>query len=141
MPELFLYRHPTTEVHCHGDYMVGTEFICHSLEDMDRGLDVSMPILEITQKKVFGKTAIPYGRYEFEWYYSPKHGWVPLLFDVPGFTMIEIHAANRANELQGCQAPITTITDYGGSESRKAKRKLYELILHHNIRYINIQKK
>lgn len=121
--------------------MVGSEFICHSLEDVDRDLNSDMAIIEIANRKVFGKTAIPYGRYEFEWYLSPRHGWVPLLMDVPGFSMIEIHAANSAEELLGCQAPITTITSTGGSESRKARKLLYDAIFEHRIRFINILKK
>ena len=68
-----------------------------TLEDEDRGL-------ESGGEKIYGKTAMPLGRYRMTLYQSPKHGLVPLFNDVPGFTYTEIHGANRAEQLLGCVA-------------------------------------
>lgn len=47
--------------------------------------------------------AIPMGRYEMVLYKSPKRGYdVPLLKDVPGRDFIEIHIANKPEDLEGC---------------------------------------
>lgn len=71
--------------------------ICHTVEDEDRHL-------EDGNGKIYGKSAIPTGRYRLCVYPSPKHGTCILLFDVPGFKYAEIHAANHAEELRGCIA-------------------------------------
>lgn len=53
--------------------------------------------------KIYGKTAIPQGKYRLTPYPSPKHRMtVPLLHDVPGFDMIEIHKGNTCKDTQGC---------------------------------------
>ena len=82
----------------------GYERICDVLEDAVRD-----------GEKIYGQTAIPYGRYEIdmssispafkkrEWAKKYK-GIVPLLKDVPNFSGVRIHPANSAEELQGCLA-------------------------------------
>jgi len=72
------------------------------IEDTDRGLDQNMSLEDIKAKKVYGVTAIPAGTYKMEFYNSPKHGKVPLLREVPGYDMIEIHNGNFAKESLGC---------------------------------------
>lgn len=53
--------------------------------------------------KLKGRTAIPLGRYQVVPYDSPKHNMeVPLLKNVPGFSMIEIHIGNTFHDTQGC---------------------------------------
>lgn len=46
--------------------------------------------------------AIPAGSYKITLYNSPQHGLVPLLNNVPGRSMIEIHAGNWENNSKGC---------------------------------------
>ena len=82
----------------------GYERICDVLEDAVRD-----------GEKIYGQTAIPYGRYEIdmssispafkkrEWAKKYK-GIVPLLKDVPNFSGVRVHPANSAEELQGCLA-------------------------------------
>lgn len=55
---------------------------------------------------------IPVGTYDITFYNSPKNLMVvPLLKEVPGRTMIEIHPANLYSELEGCIAPGTGKTN------------------------------
>ena len=46
--------------------------------------------------------AIPIGTYIITLYDSPEHGTVPLLHDVPGRSMIEIHEGNWEHNSLGC---------------------------------------
>jgi len=50
-------------------------------------------------------SCIPVGTYDVEFFNSPKHGACFLLKNVPGRSMIEIHAANYERQLLGCIAP------------------------------------
>ena len=54
------------------DLKIDGKNFCHVLEDTDRGLDSSMPLEEISSKKIHGKTAIPTGTYELIINYSNK---------------------------------------------------------------------
>lgn len=95
-----------------GRFYVNDILLCDSLEDKDRGLTLDMSLQEIQKKKVFGKTAIPIGRYEVIMTYSEKFasrpwaratkGMVPELLDVPGFSGVRIHPFNNADESLGC---------------------------------------
>lgn len=46
--------------------------------------------------------AIPVGTYKVTLYKSPVHGLVPLLHDVPGKSMIEMHEGNYEHNSKGC---------------------------------------
>ena len=77
--------------------------ICETLEDQDRGLSCDMPLEQIKKLKVYGETAIPIGRYQITWTYSPRFKkMLPLLNGVPGYEGIRIHPLNKAKETQGC---------------------------------------
>lgn len=100
-------------------YTIGTVYIdCGwfgaSIEDVDRGLDDSMTLAEIKARKIYGKTAIPTGRYEVLFTYSAKFagrtwakpygGKVPLISNVKGYEGIRIHPFNTAEDSLGCIA-------------------------------------
>lgn len=95
-------------------FVEGMEF-SDVLEDKDRGLTSDMGTAEIYKKKVYGKTAIPYGRYEIRLTKSPKFssrewakefgGLVPELMDVPGFVSIQIHPGTTCEDTDGCLLP------------------------------------
>lgn len=90
------------------DYTIGKlyidgEYFCDTIEDKDRGLDISMDIEEIKRIKVFGKTAIPTGTYKVEMTYSPRFKKIlPLIVGVKGFEGIRIHQGNTADDSSGC---------------------------------------
>lgn len=106
---LRLVRQPHTAVTTFGVLFVDGFFQCVTLEN-------SLKI-------------IPAGTYEFEYYNSPKHKKiVPLLKNVPNRSMIEIHIANWAYELQGCIAVGTKINETMLTESEAAFTKLMKTI-------------
>jgi hypothetical protein len=98
---LTLIRDTLTETSTIGSLFIENEFECFVLEDEDRKLEAG-------GTKVYGKTAIPRGRYEITFDWSPKYGRdMPHLLNVPGFEGIRIHTGNRAEDSEGCLLPGT----------------------------------
>ena len=93
-----------------GRFFINGERICETLEDTDRGLRLDMSEVDIRKKKVWGKTAIPTGRYVVGFTYSPKFsqhsyakgGKIPVIYGVKGFDAIRIHSGNKASDSEGC---------------------------------------
>lgn len=76
---------------------------CNALEDEDRGLTSDMSVDEILSKKVYGKTAIPTGRYLVTITWSPKFRKdLPLVNAVKGFTGVRLHSGNNQEDTLGC---------------------------------------
>ena len=93
------------------------EHICHSIELPDHN---NLPRI----------SCIPVGRYKLQKRRYPKHGEQIGIPNVLGREAILIHAANNAlRELQGCIAPVTSLTGEGqGVGSGKALAKLKALV-------------
>lgn len=84
-------------------FFVNDERWCECLEDTDRGLASSMSISEVKAKKVYGKTAIPSGKYQVTLTYSQKfRKYLPLVNDVKCFSGIRFHAGNTNRDTEGC---------------------------------------
>lgn len=84
-------------------FFVNDERWCECLEDTDRGLTSSMSISEVKAKKVYGRTAIPSGKYQVTLTYSPKfRKYLPLVNDVKCFSGIRFHAGNTNRDTEGC---------------------------------------
>lgn len=100
-----------------GDLMKDGLALCHTIE---------LPWKE-NQRRV---SCIPEGRYELVKRYSKKFGWHLLVTNVEGRDLILVHPANDAlKELNGCIAPVTTLTGPGkGNSSRVVFKKLIALI-------------
>lgn len=93
-------------------YIYG-EHVCDVLEDVDRGLTSDMSKSEISDRKVYGMTAIPTGRYKIDMstvspkfcgrpWAKPYDGKLPRLLDVPGFSEVLIHVGNSMEDTLGC---------------------------------------
>lgn len=78
-----------------GKMYLNGEYFCNTLEDKERDLT--------KEKKVYGETAIPAGRYEVVYTYSPhfKRN-LPRLLAVPQFDGVLIHAGNTTSDTLGC---------------------------------------
>ena len=69
--------------------------------------------------KVYGKTAIPPGRYEIRDTWSPRFKKNMLeLMNVPGFTGIRIHSGSTADDSAGCLIIGLSQTPAGVAQSR-----------------------
>ena len=73
-------------------------FLCHTLEDTDRFLE-----LKGVGAKIYASTAIGAGEYKGRLSMSNRFKKVmPEILNVPGFTGIRIHAGNTDKDTEGC---------------------------------------
>lgn len=115
--EVLVYRKWPKSGYTIGRVFIDGELICNSLEDEDRGLSDAMDERIIRNRKVYGKTAIPRGRYrvdmetvspkfsKYPFYMEVCQGKLPRLKNVKGFEGILIHVADGpkgADLLEGC---------------------------------------
>lgn len=102
--ELILTREHFNDVCTIGSLkIVGDDILLYTLEDVDRKLSSTDDLATITKIKVFGKTAIPYGRYEVIMTYSNRFKQtMPLLLGVNGFEGVRIHSGNTSEDTEGC---------------------------------------
>lgn len=103
-----------TDSYSRGELYANGVYVCDTIEDKDRGIDDSMSEEEIKKIKVYGKTAIPTGKYKVvtnivspkfsrkEFYKCTCEGRVPRLLNVKGFDGILIHCAGSAEFVLGC---------------------------------------
>lgn len=85
-----------------GRLYVDGNYFCDTLEDTVRDLNKNGKF-DNGEKKVYGKTAIPYGTYEIKWTYSPRFKkYTPQLMNVPQFEGIRIHSGNSSDHTEGC---------------------------------------
>ena len=85
-----------------GRLYVDGNYFCDTLEDTVRDLNKNGKF-DNGEKKVYAKTAIPYGTYEIKWTYSPRFKkYTPQLINVPSFEGIRIHAGNSSTDTEGC---------------------------------------
>ena len=114
---LELTRTNFTEMSTIGELRINGKFLCFTLEDAVR------------DKKIYGKTAIPYGKYEVEITFSPRfQKYLPLIKDVPNYSGVRIHTGNTAQDTEGCiLVGISKGYDFIGG-SRKAFALLMDKI-------------
>jgi len=112
--ELSLTRQPSNALATLGHLDVDGRPFCHTLEDPVRDLG------EHGEGKVYGKTAIPAGRYPVLINFSVKFQKKMLAVEgVPYFTGIRIHSGNDADDTLGCILVGSVVDDpnriHGGS--------------------------
>lgn len=125
-----------------GILYVNGEYECDTLEDEVR-------ILNKVSDKIYGKTAIPYGRYliemdtispkfsKYEFYSKVCDGRLPRLQDVPFFEGILIHVADGARGadlLQGCIGVGHNKIRGGLLDGKKVFTELYNKMLEAHLR-------
>lgn len=104
-----------------GKLYVDGKYFCDTLEDKTRNLSI--------EKKVYGKTAIPAGKYRVIMTYSPKFKReMPLILNVPHFTNIRIHPGNTADDTEGCLLVGENKVKGGLINSRIHSDRLNEMI-------------
>ena len=113
--EIELQREKSQADFTHGQILVDGKPECFIVEDVVRD-----------GPKVFGKTAIPAGRYRVIITHSPRFRRpLPLLLDVPGFEGVRIHPGNTAKDTEGCLLPGIAKTAKGVANSRLAFSRLF----------------
>jgi hypothetical protein len=89
--EIDVLRDLLTDNTTTGKMLVNDHFHCYTLEDKTR------------DKKVYGETCIPCGRYKVTMHYWEKHkAWYPMLNNVPGYAGILIHKGISKKDTLGC---------------------------------------
>lgn len=128
-----------------GDYTVGRMFIDgqlvgNTLEDADRGLSDAMSEDTIRNRKIYGSTAIPRGRYIVDMNtYSPKFakydfykevcgGKLPRLKGVKGFEGILIHCGVDQTNTEGCILVGLNTKRGKLTDSKETFKKIYALM-------------
>ena len=111
--ELRLKRIALRDTYTIGKLYVDYHYFCDTLEDKVRDYNKDGDLNDPNEQKVYGKTAIPYGRYEITMkVQSPKYsqrasydwckGYLPRLLNVPHFDGILIHSGNDETHSHGC---------------------------------------
>jgi hypothetical protein len=127
--ELKLIRNIFTNESTIGDLFIDNLFFCYILEDKDRGLSDALSLEQILKVKVYGKTAIPYGRYEIDWTMSARFKvFMPILLNVKGYSGIRIHKGNTELDSLGCLLCGTRKKSNMITESTLATKNLYAKI-------------
>ena len=103
---LLLKRRYLGETYTIGSLFVDGEYFSDTIEDKVRDYNKDGDLEDTGETKVFGETAIPYGRYAIDLTVSPKFKRVlPLVKGVKHFTGIRIHRGNTAGDSHGCILP------------------------------------
>lgn len=97
------YYKPTYTI---GKFSVDSKCLCDSIEDPIRDLNDYNHDGDYDDEgegKIYGKTAIPCGRYRVLFTYSMKlKRSLPILQNVPGYSGIRIHGGKNADWSEGC---------------------------------------
>ena len=100
--KLILKRIALKPTYTIGKLYIDDNYFCDTLEDTVRDLNKDGKF-DNGEKKIKGKTAIPYGTYEIKWTYSPRFKkYTPQLMNVPSFEGIRIHSGNSSDHTEGC---------------------------------------
>lgn len=103
MINLFLERMFLKETYCIGTLAIGEVHFCDTLEDKVRDYNKDGDLEDEGETKIYGETAVPYGRYRVIVTYSNRlKRELPLILDVRHFTGIRMHKLRSAKGTLGC---------------------------------------
>lgn len=138
--EILVYRKWPKAGYCVGRIFIDGQLYGNTLEDEDRGLSDAMSEDTIRNRKIYGKTAIPRGRYIVDMNtYSPKFakydfykevcgGKLPRLKNVKGFEGILIHCGVDQNNSDGCILVGMNTKRGKLTDSKETFKKIYALM-------------
>lgn len=137
--ELKLKRKYLKDDYTIGHLYIDDKYFCDTVEDKVRDYNKDGDLLDTNEAKVYGKTAIPYGRYRIDMKTrSPKYslrsaylwcgGYLPRLVDVPHFEGILIHAGNTAADSAGCLLVGENKVKGGLVNSMATLKRLYAIM-------------
>lgn len=131
---LTLKRLNLTPNYTEGELYVNGVYFCKTLEDTNRDLNKNGQF-DNNEKKVYGETCIPYGKYKVILSYSPKFKReLPEILEVPDFQGIRIHRGNKVADTLGCILCGEKVKNGYLSNSTPYEIKLVELLKQANIR-------
>lgn len=124
---LTLKRLNLTPNYTEGELYVNGVYFCKTLEDTNRDLNKNGQF-DNSEKKVYGETCIPYGKYKVILSYSPKFKReLPEILEVPDFQGIRIHRGNKISDTLGCVLCGEKVKNGYLSNSTPYEIKLVEL--------------
>ena len=124
---LTLKRLNLTPNYTEGELYVNGVYFCKTLEDTNRDLNKNGQF-DNNEKKVYGETCIPYGKYKVILSYSSKFKReLPEILKVPNFQGIRIHRGNKISDTLGCVLCGEKVKNGYLSNSTPYEIKLVEL--------------
>ena len=124
---LTLKRLNLTPNYTEGELYVNGVYFCKTLEDTNRDLNKNGQF-DNSEKKVYGETCIPYGKYKIILSYSPKFKReLPEILVVPNFQGIRVHRGNKISDTLGCVLCGEKVKNGYLSNSTPYEIKLVEL--------------
>ena len=124
---LTLKRLNLTPNYTEGELYVNNVYFCKTLEDTNRDLNKNGQF-DNSEKKVYGETCIPYGKYKIILSYSPKFKReLPEILEVPNFQGIRMHRGNKISDTYGCVLCGEKVKNGYLSNSTPYEIKLVEL--------------
>lgn len=137
--ELSLHRKYKLEKYTIGKLYINGVYFCDTLEDTDRNLFQGMQEDWISERKKYGETAIPFGRYKITLKtQSPKYskkkqyefckGYLPRLINVPCWSGVLIHIGNFPKDTEGCILVGRNEIKGAVVNSTKYFKELYEVL-------------
>ena len=131
---LTLKRLNLTPNYTEGELYVNGVYFCKTLEDTNRDLNKNGQF-DNNEKKLYGETCIPYGKYKVILSYSSKFKReLPEILKVPNFQGIRIHRGNKISDTLGCVLCGEKVKNGYLSNSTPYEIKLVELLKQANLR-------
>ena len=139
MLHFLLDRKWRKETYTIGRLYVNGEFLCNTIEDVDRKLNQNMSATEIQRIKVAAETAIPTGTYAMRVTMSPKFKRELVeIQNVPGFSGIRVHRGNTEKDSAGCLIVGENTSKGRLTNSTKYELQITEMVKKADYAYITI---